>query len=419
MRIVYLHQYFATPSGSSGTRSFEMARRLVAAGHEVHVVTSSRLIEGPDRGWGEQTVEGIHVHALANIYSDNMGTIRRIWSYARFALLSMRRARSLGGDVVFATSTPLTISIPGVWASWRNSIPMVFEVRDLWPEMPIAIGALKNRFAIVIARWLEKVTYRRSERVVALSPQMAEGVVATGYEPARVATIPNSCDFDLFSVSPTAGEAFRRRDAWIGDRRLVLYAGSFGQVNDLAYLVRLAEAVYRRDPEIRFLLVGEGREEEHVRSEALRLGVLDVNLKMCGPMPKTEVVSALSAADVACSIFIDLPEMWANSANKWFDALASGTPTLVNYRGWQAELLEATGAGLVVSATDLELAADDLVERLHDPSWCTIAGEAAEELGRARFDRDDLAHQLEDVLEQAVGDHGSRSRRFGPIVRRR
>eukprot|EP01032_Pedospumella_encystans_P038340 gene38340-43430_t len=159
MRIVYLHQYFRTPDMSGGTRSYEFGRRLAIAGHDVHVVTSSSNLES--RGWCTYEVDGMTVHALRVPYNNTMSYPRRIWSFLSFALRSGFYARRLRGDLVYATSTPLTIAIPGVVASWPK-IPMVFEVRDLWPEVPIALGAIRGRVLTMLARKLAAFAYRHS-----------------------------------------------------------------------------------------------------------------------------------------------------------------------------------------------------------------------------------------------------------------
>ena len=113
---------------------------------------------------------------------------------------------------------------------------MVFEVRDLWPELPIAIGALKNPFLISAARLLEKYAYKNADRIVALSPGMKEGITKTGPGEDKVAVIPNSCDRGLFRVPPEEGERLRRRYDWLVDRPLVIYLGTFGKVNGISYL---------------------------------------------------------------------------------------------------------------------------------------------------------------------------------------
>lgn len=402
MRLVYLHQYFNTPAMSGSTRSYEMARRLAQSGNEVHVVTSNRNANAAQAGldWIQTEEAGIHVHWLTVPYSNHMGNGPRMKAFARFATHAAPRAAGLQPDLVLATSTPLTIALPGVFASKRCRVPMVFEVRDLWPELPIAIGALKNPIAIAGARWLERFAYRHSARIVALSPGMKDGIVATGYPAAQIAVIPNSCDSDLFDVDSTAGKEVRSRLPWLGDRQLVVYTGTLGRINGVSYLARLAAAMRSRDPEVRFLVVGSGSDEPNVRREAEDLGVLDRTFFMLSDVPKTEMPAILSAATIATSLFVDLKEMWANSANKFFDALAARKPVGINYGGWHADLLGG-GAGLVLDPHDVEASADQLAASLLNPTWLQNASVAAGCLSE-QFSRDRMAHDLETVLHATL-----------------
>jgi glycosyltransferase involved in cell wall biosynthesis len=402
MKILYLHQYFNTPAMKGGTRSYEMARRLVARGHDVYMITSRREGEHGGGNWEVENIEGIQVHWLPVPYSNAMSYPQRIAAFVRFAVGAARRAASIQGDLVFATSTPLTIALPGAYAAWRQGIPMVFEVRDLWPELPIAIGALKGRLAIAIARWLERFAYSRSRAVVALSPGMKDGVVRTGYPEERVTVIPNSCDLDLFRVPASEGQAFRQRYDWLQDRPMVLYCGTLGRINGVEYLAQVAAAARAFDPDLRFVVVGEGGEQEKVTRIATELGVLGDNFHMISSVPKQEVPAVLSAATLAVSLFVPLPEMWSNSANKFFDALASGTPVGINYRGWQEALLQESGAGLVLDEHDTEKAARQIVDALRDPAWLENAASAAARLAEEKFARDGLANDLEAVLIHAL-----------------
>src|SRR5690625_4937567 len=162
MKIIYLHQYFNTPEMSGGTRSYEMARRLVAAGHDVHMITSWRQPDPARKNWFTTIEEGIKVHWLPVPYSNHMSYQERIKAFFRFAFQAGNKAKALQGDIVFATSTPLTIAIPAISASKKHRIPMVFEVRDLWPELPVAIGAIRNPALIWMAKKLELWAYKHS-----------------------------------------------------------------------------------------------------------------------------------------------------------------------------------------------------------------------------------------------------------------
>jgi glycosyltransferase involved in cell wall biosynthesis len=415
MRVLYLHQYFTTPDMVGGTRSYEIARRLVEMGHTVHLITSDREPRSTRRRqWRHETIAGIDVHWVPVPYSNQLGHGDRVRAFVDFARRAATRAVALGGDLVFATSTPLTIAIPGIYASRALKVPMVFEVRDLWPEVPIAVGVLQHPLLIAAARWLERAAYRHATEVVALSPGIKQGVVKAGMPDERVSVIPNGCDSALFNVGPERGRAFRAKFPWLGERPLVVYGGTLGAVNAVDDLARIAAEMYRLDPEVRFLVVGTGREEQRVRRTAAELGVLDHTFFMIGSLPKHEMPDCLSAATVATSLFVDLEAMWHNSANKFFDALAARRPVMINYGGWQADLLTETGAGIVVSPREPATAAGHLHLLLRSPERLARARCAADALAAGPFDRDRLAAELLRVLERALGASARVGARVGP-----
>lgn len=402
MRILYLHQYFATRRDSTGTRSYEFARRLVEAGHEVHVVTSDRQPRG-GRVQSYETVEdGIHVHWMPVPYANHMPYAERIRAFLRFAWRSTRASLALDSDVIFATSTPLTIAIPAVATSKLRRIPMVFEVRDLWPDIPIAVGALRNPVLIWAARALEWTAYHAAEHIIALSPGMAEGVARRGIPRERITVLPNSSDLDLFDVPASRGEEVRRRLGLAAGQPLILYAGTLGLINGVGYIVDIAAEMQRICPEARFLLVGDGVERDAVYEKARQKGVLDANLFMWEPVAKAEMPGVLSAATVATSFVIPLPVLGHNSANKFFDALAAGRPMVINHGGWQADLLHEHGAGLALPPDDAPAAARLLADFVSDPERVQAAGKAARHLAETHFDRDVIARQLEAILRKAA-----------------
>ena len=413
MKILYLHQYFSTPKMAGGLRSYEAARRLVRMGHEVHMITSKSGDEFTADGEFSEDEAGIHVHWLEVPYSNRMSYGERIKAFFKFAWRAGIEASHLKGDVVFATSTPLTIALPAIYAAKRNKVPMVLEIRDLWPEVPIAVGALKNPVTIAVARWLERFSYRNSAYIIALSPGMKEGIVATGYPEDRVTVIPNSCDLELFEVDMDLGREIRQRYDWLKDRPLVIYAGTLGLVNGVDYFAHLASEVSSHDQEIRFAVIGTGREDSKVRAVAEELGVLNKNFFMIPVAPKYEIAAWLSAADLATSFVIDLKELWNNSANKFFDTLAAGKPIAINHEGWQADIIRETGAGLILSAKDINSAALNILNAVRDNAWLETAGMAAKKLAEQRFNREQAVIQLEHILTETV--YESRTRKGEPF----
>lgn len=398
MTVIYLHQYFKTPKDSGGTRSFEMAKRFVQAGHRIIMITSDT--DSKENGdWYSSEVEGIEVHWLPVPYNNKMSYSQRIKAFLKFAFKAGRKASSFDADVIFATSTPLTIAIPAVQAKKRLKIPLVFEVRDLWPELPIAMGAIRNPILKIIAKKLENFAYKHSNHIVALSPGMKDGVVESGYHSNKVSVIPNSCDIEMFTISDDESQAFRNKYEWLQSRPLIVYTGTLGHINGVGYLTEVANEMKKINPEVRFVVVGDGVEFEKIKELAIRKGVYEENFFMLGKIPKNEMPAVINAADIATSLFIDLKPMWVNSANKFFDSLASGTPIAINYGGWQKDILNDSGAGIVMSPSNFLKSAEELNQLLSDKKQLTIMGNKARKLAIEKFDRDKLANQLLDVLK--------------------
>ena len=234
MKVLYFHQHFATPDGSSGTRSYEFAKALIAKGHKVTMVCGQSDRGGFDlpydgrKGWHRGVIDGIDVIALPLPYSNSDGVAKRLLTFARFAWKSVGIALREECDLVFATSTPLTAAIPGIVARWLRRKPFVFEVRDLWPELPRAMG-MKNPILLGGMWILEGLAYRSSTACVGLAPGIVEGIARRSRDNHPVALIPNGCDLELFHPGLRAPHRSRRhrprrlrggihRRAWSGQR---------------------------------------------------------------------------------------------------------------------------------------------------------------------------------------------------------
>ena len=187
-RILYIHQYFRTPEDGGGIRSYLFAKHLVSKGYEVNMITTDQ--KEKFSGWRVSDVDGIRVHKCSVVYNNSMSFTSRIIAFFKFMVLARKRVVKVGGDMVFATSTPLTVAIPGMYAKKKLKIPFVFEVRDLWPELPIDMGYLNNLILKKLALWLEKKAYTEANHIIALSPGMRDGVLKATPE-KNVTTITN------------------------------------------------------------------------------------------------------------------------------------------------------------------------------------------------------------------------------------
>ncbi|HPD30994.1 MAG TPA: glycosyltransferase family 4 protein [Phycisphaerae bacterium] len=403
MHVIYIHQHFSTRKGATGTRSYEMSRRLLAAGHRVTMIcgayghgdlggdTAERL--------AEHDIDGIRVFRIAEPYSNQMSFMRRTMAFGRFARAAAQIACGLDGDLVFATSTPLTVGLPGMKAGRRLGVPFVFEVRDLWPELPIALGVVRNPLTKAYLRRMERRIYRAAHRIIALAPGIKEGICRTGYSADQVAMIPNCADLDLFR--PTDEPLSDPRFGGPVDLKLV-FTGAHGLANGLDAVLDAAAVLRDRGEKgIRLVFIGDGGQRERLMRRSQNEG-LDALISWLPPMPKEELADVLPRMDAGMMVLKNVPAFYyGTSPNKFFDYIACGLPVLNNYPGWLADMVTANRCGLVVRPDDPEAFADAVIwMRDHRPELKEM-GRRARELAEREFGRDRLADQFVRTLEEA------------------
>ena len=410
MRILYIHQYFASRKGRTGTRSYEFGRYLTGKGHEVTMITSGVANEefpvSPTELYREHEIEGIRVISVAAAYNDpHVGTgttgWRRMLKFYQFARAATRVGRSLEKpDVVFATHTPLTVGLAGMALGRHFDIPFVFEVRDLWPEALVNVAALKNPLAVWWLRRMARRIYRAADHIVALSPGMKEGIVRTPIPPDKVTVIPNASDLDLFRPD-LDGSAARER-LGLGTRFAAVYFGAMGLANGLEYVVEAARILAERGRnDIVVVLHGSGGKRAELEALARRHRLTNVVFSDLVP-DKGQVARIVAGCDVCLTIYRAAQEhTW--SPNKMFDALAAGKPVLINVPGWLGETVEKNRCGRSLDPQRPEALAEALEELSDDPEQCRRMGENARALAEREFDRRLLAKRLEDALIGAVG----------------
>ncbi|MBC8469638.1 MAG: glycosyltransferase family 4 protein [Planctomycetes bacterium] len=397
MHILYIHQHFATPAGSTGTRSYEFARRWVKAGHKVTLITGYYDIGGLQVNKAlhrKQTIEGINVFIVGTKYSNKQSYLRRIISFLSFCLLSIYAGiRTKGVDVIYASSTPLTVGIPAMFIKLARRAPFVFEVRDQWPEIPIELGIIKNRLLIKILLWLEKTIYKNCSSIVALSPGQAEGIKEVLTDEKPITVIPNSCDIDLFGPD-IDGSAVRQRRGW-GNKLVLLHTGAMGKVNGLNFVIEAAERL-KGHSDVIFVLIGDGNQKSFLENEVQKLGL--ANVEILSSMPKRELSEFYAAADTGLVIIGNYPIIEHNSANKFFDSLSAGKPVLINYSGWQREILEENTAGFGCDLCNLEQFVEKVLYLNSHRQQIKQMGQNARRVAVEKFSRDGLAKQALEII---------------------
>lgn len=351
MKIIYLHQYFKFPNESGGTRSYDLATGFLDLGHKVEVValTSDNSLKKDGR-WSQIKKDGLVLHLIFIPYKNDMNYIKRSSVFIKFLWFSTLKLLTIKGDVVIATSTPLTVGIPALIKKWIHKTPYIFETRDVWPEVVIAIGAIRNKIMQKILFYLERLIYKNASAIVPLSSDMKHSIITRypEYKSKQVKVIENISEISRFQNGYDKKKSIIKDKIGFHPRFTVLYAGTFGRVNGINYVIKLANKILQIDSSIAFLLVGEGIERKALIEKAIKKKVLNKNLFIIDPVSKIELSQLYFECDIGSSFVLPIEELWSNSANKFFDTLASGKPVLINYKGWQEEVINKKNIGYVL-----------------------------------------------------------------------
>lgn len=404
MKVLYFHQHFSTPIGTAGIRSYEMARNLLAKGHSVTMVCGSYgggetgLVIPFSSGRRRGMVNGIDVIEFDLAYSNSDDLLTRAMTFLKFALRSIGLVFSENYDVVFATTTPLTAGIPGIFARWLRGKRFVFEVRDLWPELPRAMGVIRNPFVLWAMSCLEWVSYRSAHRLIGLSPGIVDGIALRGVSRDRIALVPNGCDLDIFGQlsEPWRPDGVKSTDL------LAAFTGTHGLANGLDAVLSAAVELKRRGrDDIKLLLIGQGKLKPSLQARAISEG-LD-NVLFHDPVDKAKLAGLMAGTDVGMQILANIPAFYfGTSPNKFFDYIASGLPVLNNYPGWLAELIHNNSCGFAVPPDDPIAFADALELAANDRSRLKEMGKRGRALAAREFDRKLLAARFVQWLEDCV-----------------
>ena len=351
------------------------------------------FINGMRRG----VVDGIDIIEYDLAYSNSDGFLKRAMTFVRFAMRSIGVALTERYDLVFATSTPLTAGIPGIFARWLRGKPFVFEVRDLWPELPKAMGVIRNPLLLGAMSVLEWISYRSAHRLVGLSPGIVDGIARRGVPRERVALIPNGCDLDIF-----AGEVEPWRPGQVkSDDLLAVFAGTHGVANGLDAVLDVAVELKRRDrSNIKLMLIGQGKLKPALQERASREKL--ENIVFHDPVNKARLAGLMADTDLGLQTLANIPAFYyGTSPNKFFDYIAAGLPVLNNYPGWLAGMIRDNQCGFAVEAEAPQAFADALEQAANDRAALRAMGMRARELAEREFDREQLGNRFVDWLEGA------------------
>lgn len=403
MKILYLHQYFTLPSTNGGTRSYDISKKFIESGHNVVMITSSANIEiGSKSKWTIKKIDNIELHILNCSYNNKMSFIKRIISFLKFTIYSSIHILRIKSDLVIASSTPITIGIPALVKHFVSKTPFIFETRDVWPEVPIAMCIIKNNLLIKLLYAFEKFIYNKAKHIVVLSSDMYKSIHNRYSLSNKMTIIPNISELSRFTFFKKENSYLSTYIPDINKKKIVLYAGTFGYVNGLSYVVYLAHKVLQIDPSICFAIIGTGIEHNRIENEAKENGVLNNNFFIIPPVPKECLPLIYSECTVASSWVINVKELWANSANKFFDSLAASKPILINHYGWQHDLIVKENIGYVLNPSIDKVCVENFVDYINNEDLLKQQSINARNVAEREFSLEVAMKKYNKIIESII-----------------
>lgn len=400
MRILLIHQYFLEKDDGGGSRWNEMTKMWANQGHEitvlagmVHYATGKK--NDKYRGklfYRDQYAEGVEVIRchVSELY--NVNFLGRLWGYFSFVFSSawagLTKVRG-SYDVVLVTSPPLFVGISGLFLKFLKKCPLVFEVRDLWPESAIDTGVLRNRFIIRLAYWFERRVYKSSKLVNTLTPAFQSILVEKkGVDKDKVIMIPNAADFSILnSLGDFDHTSLRHSMGW-EDKFVLIYVGAHGVANDLIQLIDAAEML--KDTVAHFVLVGDGMQKEMLKEQVKNRALS--NVQFLDSMPKKEIFKFIMASDVGVSILKKVDTFKTIYSNKTFDYLACKRPVLMCIDGVSRELIEVSNGGVYAEPEDVNDIVTKIQAYIQKPEICLEHGKTGYTYVKECFNRNKLAN---------------------------
>jgi lipopolysaccharide/colanic/teichoic acid biosynthesis glycosyltransferase len=414
IKVLLIHQAFASPGDPGGTRHYELARHCVQEGIDFTVVASNlsyltgQRSHAPEAAIAEQNIDGVRV-LRAYIYpSLHRSFFWRVVSFISFMLASVKTAFRAGKvDIVMGTSPPIFQAVSAWAVACIRRRPFLLEIRDLWPEFAVDMGVLKNPALIGLSRWLERFLYARATHLLVNSPAYRDYLIDKGIAATKISFIPNGVDPDMFDPD-MKGEHIRQA-LNLGGKFVVTYAGALGLANDIQTVLRAAHSL-SENSEIHFLIVGAGKEGGNLERLARELRL--TNVTFAGSRPKSEMAKILAASDACVATLKNISMFRMTYPNKIFDYMAAARPTILAIDGVIREVVESADGGIFVPPGDDAKLAEAVRYLYEDRARAEQMGKSARAFVVEHFNRRQQAMDFVQLIRELASGNAT-SRRAG------
>lgn len=405
MNILFLSHYFPPEVNAPATRTYEHCKRWVEQGHSVTVVSCvphhpmGEAYPGyKNKWWFEENKDGIRAIKIKTYITANEGFLKRTLNYVIYMLMTILTAPFLPKfDVVISTSPQFFNGLAGYFVSRIKRAPWLLEIRDLWPESILAVGAIKNRAIIGFLECLERFAYHKADAIVPVTQAFKAHIVNLGVVEEKVSVIRNGVNLALFE---TVTKNTTLANEWgLNDKFVAAYVGTHGMAHGLDTILAAAERL-RDNPDIVFLMVGDGSERARLEQavEARKL----TNIIMRGQQPKAMMPEIWSITDVSLVLLKRLDLFKTVIPSKIFESMAMSVPIVLGVEGEVKGIIEQAQTGLCIEPESAEQLANALLELKEDRTLYTELSARGRPYVSSEFDRKVLADQYLKIIEKLV-----------------
>jgi glycosyltransferase involved in cell wall biosynthesis len=413
LKVLFLSHYFPPEGNAPATRVHAFCRRWVRRTPDPFAATvitcapnvpDGKVYEGyRNRLSQREQIDGIDTIRVWTYLAPNAGTVRRILNYVSYMVSATIRAAFIRRpDVVIATSPQFFCGWAGVLVSWLRWAPFILEIRDIWPESIVAVGAMRQGRLVRLLEWLELRMYAAATHIVTVGEGYRQQLLAKGVPASRMTVITNGIDAER--MGPLAPDA-KLLARYNPDGRFVCsYIGTIGMAAGLEVVIRAAELL-RRDgrSDVRFLIVGDGATREQLAEQVTQAGLEDT-ITVTGRQPKDLMPAFLSISD-CCLVHLRKTGLFETVLpSKIFEAAAMERPIVMGVGGFAANLIREADCGICIEPENhAELVA--AIDRLQsDPGLCRDFGERGRKALAARYDIDRLSEDYAALVQRVRRD---------------
>lgn len=410
MHILFLSHYFPPEVNAPASRTYEHCAEWVRSGDDVTVVTCAPnhprgvLYEGYANRWFQrETVDGIQVIRLWTYLSPNEGIFRRTLNYVSYMVaVILAIPRLPRPDIVISTSPQFFNGLAGYFVSRLKRVPWILEIRDLWPESIVALGAIGNPMIIRWLEGLEMFAYRRANRIVPVTDAFKEHMIGRGIDPNKIRVIKNGVRLDLFRSRHEALEEGRQlsRELGLEGRFVAAYVGTHGMAHHLETILEAAALIEREEEDIVFLMVGDGAERNPLMAQRDRMGLR--NLIMLPQLPKAKMPALWSLTDASLVLLQRSDVFKTVIPSKIFESMAMEVPIVLGVEGEAQAIIEDAEAGLCIEPENARELADAVRRLRADRDLARRLGANGRRHVESYFDRRSLADRYRQLLTETL-----------------